>query len=136
VKTTETRKVYEKSCATKRLKFQQEEFEVWHRSLKDLELRDVEATLDAWWISPAVDSNGDLKSRWLPAPAELRMMALEISHKRVAQAKVKTFLVGWKCPACAHTVMTFLPAGDSAIRACKCGAEMQIMCDERPRAYA
>jgi hypothetical protein len=165
MKTAETKKIYEKACAAKRLKFQQEEYELWHRSLKDLDLRDVETALDAWWISPATDSNGDLKSRWLPAPAELRGMALEVSRRRAAQASITTFMVCWRCPTCRATQTGFLSPEDRGLRFCRspwgpsltqdaprvngeraarmalpagqhCDAEMQIMVDDRPRACA
>lgn len=119
MKPAETKTLYESACKSKRILPQQEEGEKWHKVLRDFEMRDVKAALDAWWRSADRDSKGDLKSKWLPEPAELCLTVQRERRKReVISAEPKVF-VGWECPKCRYRCGGYVALDDTQPRVCR-----------------
>ena len=100
MKPDETKAIYEKACRTRRFPYQQDESEAWHKSLRGFEARDVQAALDEWWASAAVDDKGEPRSKWLPTTGELRQITERIQSKRIAKKAEKKLVVDCDCPSC------------------------------------
>lgn len=88
MKPVETKRLYERACREKRRDAKQDEMNLWHRVLRGFEVRDVESALDAWWASTDRDEKGELRSKWLPSPAELKPLAIAAQRKREAAERI------------------------------------------------
>ena len=125
MKPSETEAIYKSAIAAKRIAFQREEAQMWHKALSGYEAQDVRAALDAWWASTATDSKGELKSKWLPAPGELKPLVERVQGKRKVDAMEPKQLVAWRCPDCKSTRCAYISVEDHRPRRCStCGASM------------
>lgn len=129
MKPAETKRVYERACRTRRMAPQEEEGHAWHRNLRAFELRDVEAAMDAWWASTATDGYGELRSKWLPAPAELKALVAVVEKVRKAKASSPTDYLRWECLKCQRICGGFHPRGDPTPtnRRCPCGGNLKLI---------
>lgn len=123
MKPSETEQIYQAACRAKRIKPQLEEGLVWHKALKEHDAQDVSAAMDAWWKSTAVDSKGELLSRWLPSPGDLIPMIVSANRARRVEAAERKDFVAWKCPGCGYTSSGWTNSTDPK-RCSKCGTEM------------
>jgi len=125
MKPSETEALYTAACKAKRLVPQKEEGRMWHKALSLYEARDVQAALDKWWASTETNVHGELKSKWLPAPGELKPLVEEVARKRLRAASVPKQCVHWKCPRCGVRMSGCVPETDLRGRKCPgCTAPM------------
>ena len=111
MKPSEVEKFYQRACGVRHNTPQVEEGREWAKILRDIEQRDADVAISNWWASTETDSKGDLKSNWLPAPADLkRFVYAAINRRRVASAEHKD-LVRWQCPDCGRFACGFLSHG-------------------------
>lgn len=111
MKPSETRKIYETQCRARRITPQQDEFEMWHKHLKEFDARDIEAAVDAWNSSTATDNAGELRAKWLPKPAELAPLVRAVIDRRRRERETPKDFVVWGCPkpgGCGFTCSGFV----------------------------
>ncbi len=85
---SETKRVYERACRVKRIAPQDDEGRAWHRVLRKLEARDVEAALDAWWADTTPTLSGRPRGAFMPEPAELKPVAERQQRLREVKTRV------------------------------------------------
>lgn len=125
MKPAETKAIYEAASRAKRLPVVQEESEDWHKHLRAFEAADVRAGLDLWNASTERDSKGELKSKWLPAPAELKVLAERAQRARLVKESTPKVYARWECPSCRFISAAFVPENDTRGSRCrKCGKPM------------
>jgi hypothetical protein len=121
----ETEEIYKNACRSKRVVPQIEEGRMWHKALSMCDVRDVRSALDAWWASTEKNDRGELKSKWLPAPGELKPLIDEAARRRMNAAAQPTELVRWQCPDCHVTMSGLIATNDYRTRTCRrCGAQV------------
>ena len=147
MKPSETELIYKQACLSKRIVPQVEEGRMWHKVLASCEAVDVRTAIDVWWASIERDAQGELRSRFLPTPAELLGLSHYAAQKRVQRSSQKTYLVAWRCPTCKGGCCGFLAQGADTFRTCRrpiggdeqnrlvfCGAALEVVRDERESA--
>ncbi|HZP06180.1 MAG TPA: hypothetical protein VFB43_14860 [Terracidiphilus sp.] len=127
----ETNRLYRGACQSKGRVPNQEQGRSWHRTLRSFDTRDVEAALDAWNASTERDSKGDLKSKWLPAPGELKPLVLAAQSKRESAAREPEDLLCLSCEGpVPHRFTSFIRRSavpDLDRRRCRsCGAKLRV----------
>ena len=129
MKPTESKRLYERACRVRRVTPCEEEGAAWHRTLHQFDAKDVETALDDWWASTAVDGYGELRSKWPPAPAELKILTAVVKAKRDAARRIPQDLLRFGCSVCAHTCVGFYPSSTPTPsgKRCHCGAEMRSL---------
>ncbi len=127
MKPVESKALYEKACGVRRIKPQQEEYEQWHKNIRDFEPRDVQAALDAWWASTERDRDGDAKSKWLPTPGELLGLVIAARDKRIVRAREPEDLVFLMCSAGHRSSCFVVRSAEFCKRTCRCGAEIKVL---------
>lgn len=130
MKPADTKRLYESACKTRRVTPQEDEARAWHKNLLSFEVRDVQAALDAWWASTARDEKGELRSRWLPAPAELKEFTERAVRRLAVDAAEPQDMVMWECVGEGrHRYTGFYPRSKPtpAKKHCGCGAELRAL---------
>jgi hypothetical protein len=130
---SEVEKFYQRACGVRRLTPQVEEGREWARILREFDHKDADAAINAWWTNTATDSNGDLKSKWLPTPAELRQAVWAAKRRREVSTSIRKDFVAWKCSSCPYTCSGF---SNSAEAPAHCGRAMDEQYRESERSVA
>ena len=129
MKPTETKKVYERACAARRMKPEQGEGESWHRALRGFELRDVEQAMDAWWGSTETDGSGEMRNKWLPSTGDLKRLATIAEQARKAGMRQPKDMLRWECETCRCTRVGFWGREKTTPtdRKCPCGGKLKLL---------
>lgn len=127
MKPAETKRLYERSCHSRRIntntEMATEEAALWHRKFKSYDVRDVEAALDAWDQDGTLDEQKQPRGKWLPKPVELIPLIEAAQRRRVLAATERKDFVAWKCPGCGYTCSGWTNSTDPK-RCARCGKEM------------
>jgi hypothetical protein len=115
----ELKRIYDAACGSRRLVPQVDELNAWIKALLHFELRDVQAAIDAWNVDPALDRDGQRRSKWLPSIAELLPFVHSAYNTRVARVSELRELWDWECLVCGHRMSGFLAAGADTKRFCR-----------------
>jgi len=146
VKPTEMKQIYEEACRTavNRPVPDPAQAKAWLETLGFFDAKDVRGGLSLWWASTACDERGEVRSKWLPAPAELKPLCEQARRGIQAKKAQGERLVLWQCPSCNARLSGFPVQGASLERRCQkrvngrptqdgfpiCGALMNVIVDE------
>ena len=150
MKPREMQQFYEEACrtASNRPIPDPAQAKVWQQVLGAFDVADLRGGLELWWASTDRTHDGELKSKWLPAPAELKLLCEQTRRSRAAKAAKGERLVRWECVDCKTTTCAFLMNDSNLDRRCKapyrmvdgkrktlsssqiCGAQMRPVFDE------
>lgn len=129
---TETKRVYEQACRTKRETPQDDQGRAWHRVLRGYDVRDVQAALDGWWADTTPTHSGRPRGAFMPEPAELKPLVEAARRRRETKEQTPKDLVRWRCQGCKCTCCGYVDAGSIRPPKCtKCGISMDETDRER-----
>lgn len=130
---TESKRIYQAACRSKRLDIVQEEYVRWHRVLRGYEAKDVEAALDAWWADSTPTLSGRVRGAFMPEPAELKPLIESARDKRLRDKSEPQDWLYWECGN-HHRASSFIARSKPtpAEHPCSCGATLK--CVERKTA--
>jgi hypothetical protein len=116
----EMSEIYEHACrsASNRPVPDPAQLAVWMHVLGFFDAADVRGALARWWASTATDERGEVLSKWLPAPAELKPLAMNARQARAARTSARIELVVWRCLDCGRARCGFIPPQDQMPRRC------------------
>ena len=115
MKPTETQKIYERECRSRRITPAQEEFAEWHKELKPFELRDVTEGMTRWNRDVTLDETGQPRCKWLPRPVQLVVLVKAAIRERERLLATPLDMVGLECQGCHRKAIAF-PERGKAVR--------------------
>jgi len=146
MKPAEMKVIYEEACRTavNRPVPDPIQAKAWLETLGFFDVKDVRGGLALWWASTSCDERGEIRSKWLPAPAELKPLCEQARRGTQAKRAQGERLVLWQCPDCKARLSGFPVIGASLERRCEkrvngratengfpiCGALMEVIADD------
>lgn len=121
MKPAEMKAIYEEACRTavNRPVPDPVQAKAWLETLGFFDVKDVRGGLALWWGSTAVDDRGEPRSKWLPAPGELKPLCDQARRGIAAKVTGPQVLVMWHCPDCGYTKSAYVSPGEVTKRRCE-----------------
>ena len=115
--------LYVRACRQRRLKPTKPEGQEWYRQLKGYEVEEVRAALVKWDSDATPGKDGQPRSKWLPALAQLAKLAAAAQHERLAaEAKEPQDFVRYVCEGAEHHAWAeFVPRSVESLGTKTCG---------------
>lgn len=111
MKPREMQDIYEDACRTavNRPVPEPAQLKIWSEILGAFDAVDVRGGLVLWWRSNECNELGDLKSKWLPAPSELKPLCDQARRTKASELAGPEELSAWQCSECDWRVTSFKP---------------------------
>lgn len=111
MKPSEMKTIYEEACRTavNRPIPDAAQAKMWLEILGVFDAADVRGGLVLWWRSRECNEQGELKSKWLPAPAELEPLCERARRAKASDLRGSEEFSAWRCSECGTGITSFQP---------------------------